>query len=199
MMMNNKSGIRYLVFLILPAAIIGCSRQRNDPGRDYFPDMYLSTAYETYSDNPNFADGKTMRTPEAGTVPRDFIPFGYGPDIDSRTKAGAELTNPFRAYEDNIEAGKEQYNTFCAVCHGFTGTGDGKIFKLGLYPMKPRPLAGAGANVLKDGEIYHTITLGFGSMGPYGSQVRPENRWKIVLYIRQLNGAAPDSIQGNNK
>lgn len=197
MMMKIDAGIKYLIFIVLLAVGGSCSRQRNDPGRDYFPDMFLSTAYETYSVDPVFADSMTMRVPAAGTIPRDFTPFGYTPDPESRAKAGAELVNPIRAYEYNIDAGKSQYDIFCAVCHGVTGVGDGKIFKMGLYPMKPRALAGPGANVLKDGEIYHTITLGFGSMGPYGSQVRHDDRWKIVLYIRQLNGVAADSTGGN--
>lgn len=195
MIMSKKDCYSYLLILLLLLPVyFSCSRQRNDPGRDYFPDMYLSTAYETYSDNPNFTDGKTMRVPAPGTVPRDFMPFEYTPDPESRTKAGAELINPFKGYEENIEAGKKQFDIFCAVCHGFTGAGDGRIFKLGLYPMKPRPLSGPDARVLKDGEIYHTITLGFGSMGPYGSQVRPDDRWKIVLYLRQLQGAVADSV-----
>lgn len=184
--------------LIIPAIFVltivtGCKRHRNDPGRDYFPDMFLSTAYETYSDNPVFDDKKTMRTPVQGSIPRNYMPFEYGPDIDSRTKAGEELINPLKGNDQTIEEGKRQYDIFCAVCHGFTGVGDGRIFTLGLYPMKPRPLAGTGARPLKDGEIYHTITLGFGSMGPYGSQVRPDDRWKIITYIRKLNSAVADS------
>ncbi|HEX2974567.1 MAG TPA: cytochrome c [Bacteroidales bacterium] len=155
--------------------------------------MFISTAYETYSDNPVFDDAKTMRTPPPGTVPRGFMPFEYGPDVDSRTKAGEELSNPLKSNDETIDEGEKQYDIFCAVCHGFSGAGDGRIFTLGLYPMKPRALAGAGARPLKDGEIYHTITLGFGSMGPYGSQVRPDDRWKIILYIRTLSGAVADS------
>lgn len=193
MKMDKRRNIVILVPLFLLIAISGCKRHRNDPGRDYFPDMYLSTAYETYSDNPVFDDRKTMRVPAPGTVPRGYMPFEYGPDVDSRTKAGEELSNPVKGNEQTIEEGKKQFGIFCAVCHGFSGTGDGRIFTLGLYPMKPRPLAGTGARLLKDGEIYHTITLGFGSMGPYGSQVRPDDRWKIILYIRELNRAAADS------
>jgi hypothetical protein len=41
---------------------------------------------------------------------------------------------------------------------------------------------------LPDGEIYHVITLGSvsGLMGAHGSQVRPENRWKIIHYVRSI-------------
>jgi hypothetical protein len=38
---------------------------------------------------------------------------------------------------------------------------------------------------LRDGEIYHTITVGYGIMGAHGGIVRPEDRWKIILHVRE--------------
>ncbi len=66
------------------------------------------------------------------------------------------------------------------------GEGDGNLYTSGLYPVKPRSLMAASAIGLKDGEIFHSITLGFGSMGAHGSQIKPDDRWKLVLYIRNL-------------
>ncbi|HLN56353.1 MAG TPA: cytochrome c [Bacteroidales bacterium] len=174
----------YIILVLI--ALAGCDRQRNHPGWDYFPDMFYSTAYETYTENPNFEDGKTMRTPVEGTIPRDHMPFGYDISPESRAKAGAELVNPFTTDQVNIERGQKAYVIYCQQCHGPAGAGDGYLFTSGLYPMKPRPIAGEAAAPLRDGEIYHTITLGFGSMGPHGSLVRPDDRWKIILFIRQL-------------
>jgi mono/diheme cytochrome c family protein len=184
----------YILFLL---ALTACDRTRNNPGWDYFPDMFYSTAYETYSYNPNFDNGMTMRVPPEGAISRDFIPFQYDASVESRTKAGEELVNPFTPSPGMLDRGKAEYTTFCAICHGDGGRGDGRIYKLGLYPMKPRPVAGPDARPLRDGEIYHTITLGFGSMGAYGSQVEPDDRWKIVLYIRQLQSAVTDTTNTN--
>ena len=39
---------------------------------------------------------------------------------------------------------------------------------------------------LTDGKIYHTITYGLNSMGSYASQLEPDERWKVVLYVHQL-------------
>jgi hypothetical protein len=39
---------------------------------------------------------------------------------------------------------------------------------------------------LTDGKIYHTITYGVNAMGSYASQVAPEDRWKIVMYVHHL-------------
>jgi mono/diheme cytochrome c family protein len=177
-----KTGL--LVFLLVNLS--ACNRDRNNPGWDYFPDMFYSTAYETNTANPNFKDGMTMRVPVAGTIPRDFLPFEYTNDPESRKKAGEDLVNPFLKSSETLSRGKLIYTTFCIGCHGIAGEGDGRLFKSGLYPLKPLTLSGESAVKLKDGEIYHTITLGIRSMGAHGSQIRPDDRWKLVLYIRTL-------------
>ena len=174
----------FLVFLLMN--LYSCNRNRNNPGWDYFPDMFYSTAYETNSKNPNFENGMTMRVPVPGTVPRDFTPFEYTNDPESRIKAGKELANPFLMTPEALSRGKVIYTTFCIGCHGIAGKGDGHIYTSGLYPIKPLSLSGDTASKLKDGEIYHTITLGIRSMGAHGSQIRPDDRWKLVLYIRKL-------------
>ncbi len=174
----------FMVFLLMN--LFACNRERNNPGWDYFPDMFYSAAYRTYSKNPNFEDGMTMRVPAPGTVPRDFVPFDYTNDPASRKKAGEELINPFKANPETISRGKLIYTTFCIGCHGIAGNGDGHLFTNGLYPLKPLSLSGDTAAKLMDGEIYHTITLGIRSMGAHGSQIRPDDRWKLVLYIRKL-------------
>jgi mono/diheme cytochrome c family protein len=180
---TNIKGILLLLFSLL---LSGCNRSRNNPGWDYFPDMFYSTAYETFSENPNFENGMTMRLPVAGTVPRGFIPFNYAIDAESRTRAGEELVNPFMPYAEVLVKGKEIYTSFCIGCHGIGGEGDGNLFTSGLYPVKPRSLMAESALKLKDGEIFHSVTLGFGSMGAHGSQIKPDDRWKLVLYIRSL-------------
>jgi len=177
---------RAVFLLLLTVIFINCDRNRNTTGWDYFPDMFYSTAYETFTKNPNFSDGLTMRVPVAGTVPRDITPFNYTIDPESRILAGKELINPESPTEGTLLIGKAVYSTFCVGCHGDKGAGDGPLFTSGLYPLKPRNLTGSPADNLKDGEIFHSITLGFGSMGAHGSQIRSEDRWKVVLHIREL-------------
>jgi mono/diheme cytochrome c family protein len=184
---TNSPGKNFKSVILMALLVIqcACNRDRNNPGWDYFPDMFYSTAYETNSKNPNFEDG-TMRVPVPGTVPRDFTPFQYSNDPESRIKAGEELKNPVVASSENLTRGEVVYTTFCIVCHGIKGEGDGRLFTSGLYPLKPLTLSRDNAVKLKDGEIYHTITLGIRSMGAHGSQIRPDDRWKLVLYIRKL-------------
>jgi len=174
-----------LFFTVLLASIISCDYDRNHPGWDYFPDMFYSTAYETYTPNPNFADGKTMREPVKGTVSREMVPFAYTPDDGERARAGRELVNPVSSSIEVLKRGQQIYTVYCAGCHGADGNGTGKLYISGFYTLKPRSLVNETAKNLKDGEIYYTITLGFGSMGAHGALVKPEDRWKLIQYIRE--------------
>jgi mono/diheme cytochrome c family protein len=189
-------SIRTVLLLIAVIAFMSCDRQKKMRGYDYIPDMVYSKAYDTYSTNPNFKDSSTMRVPVEGTMPRGYIPFRYSADTISRQKAGAELINPYQPYDEVIERGKLIYTTFCIGCHGTLGKGDGQLFSSGLYPLKPRDISAAPTARRPDGEIYHTITLGFGSMMPHGAQIRPEDRWKVVLYVRTLQNAAKSDTTG---
>ena len=94
--------------------------------------------------------------------------------------------------DEILARGKLIFTTFCIGCHGALGKGDGQLFTSGLYPLKPREISAAPTAKLKDGEIYHTITLGFGSMGAHGAQIKPEDRWKLVLYVRELQKVMQD-------
>jgi len=184
--MRKIKEIRLFIFLLASGILLGsCDRDRNHPGWDYFPDMFYSTAYETYTPNPNFADGKTMRAPVKGTVSREMTTFAYTLEEGERIRAGKELVNPFETSDDVMVKGKHIYTVFCAGCHGINGDGNGKLYTSGLYPLKPRSLVNDVAKSLKDGEIYYSITLGFGSMGPHGAQIKPDDRWKLISYIRE--------------
>lgn len=199
-MFENKYKAALLLFFSV--ILSGCNRGRNDPGWDYFPDMFYSTAYESFSRNPGFKDGMTMRIPVPGTIPRGFTPFEYTTDAASRIKAGKELINPILPTEESVEKGKKVYATFCIGCHGAGGVGDGHLYKSGLYPVKPRSLTSETAVKLKNGEIYHSVTLGFGAMGAHGSQIRPDDRWLVILYVRKLQDDAKgisDNMAGGNK
>jgi mono/diheme cytochrome c family protein len=190
MHIERRISIRIVVLLLTGVILGSCDRQKNMRGYDFIPDMVYSQAYETYSKNPNFKDSVTMRVPVAGTVPIGYIPFRYTLDSASRLKAGKELVNPFLPTDDVLARGKLIFTTFCIGCHGALGKGDGQLYSSGLYPLKPREISGVPTSKLKDGEIYHTITLGFGSMGAHGAQIRSEDRWKLVLYVRELQKEA---------
>jgi len=72
------------------------------------------------------------------------------------------------------------------MCHGETGKGDGHLFTNGLFIAKPTSLVESYVQDKPDGELFHIITMGSIStlMGAHGSQISQDDRWKIVLYIK---------------
>jgi mono/diheme cytochrome c family protein len=181
----NMSIFRSIMAMLLMVAALSCDRDRKHPGWDYFPDMAYSNAYETYSPNDVFADGKTNQSPVEGTVSRDALPFAYGTSTEERARAGRELSNPIEPTDDNLARGKHVYRTFCLNCHGDLGDGKGHLVTSGVYKYPVRTLVSDEMKKRPDGEIFHTITLGFGVMGPHGFMVPSEDRWKTILYIRK--------------
>jgi mono/diheme cytochrome c family protein len=148
------------------------------------PDMYYSNAYESYTPNPNFEDELTMRSPVEGTVPREMIPFAWEKTEEDLLAAGEILVNPLENNEENLSRGKEAYEIFCISCHGPKGDGQGYLYTSDRYPYPPANLISEEIKAHKDGEYYHAITVGYGIMGAHGSMIRPEDRWKIILHIR---------------
>ncbi len=184
--LENNGFPALLGFIILILVSVSCKRDNNSTGHAYFPDMSYSQAYETYSPNPNFADGITLQPPVPGTVPREMIPYQFTKTFDEQIRAGRELVNPFQPTTEVLERGKAQYDIFCIDCHGASGKGDGHLFTSKLFPAQPTSLVAEYVQSKPDGEIFHVITLGSlsGLMGAHGSQIKPEDRWKIVAYVK---------------
>ncbi len=170
-----------------------CSQDKNHPGYEYMPNMYRSASYETYSENPNTANGTSAMKPAEGSIPRGYSPFEYGPSNEEYMRAGEELNNPLEITEKTLAEGKELYEIFCDHCHGAKGAGDGQIVDNGLFPPPPSYADGNSSRGgmmadLSEGEIYHTIVYGLNMMGAHASQINDEERWKIVAYVQTLQG-----------
>lgn len=181
-----KMNYKFLSAITLILFFVSCDRDRNSTGWEYFDDMAHSPAYESYTPNPNFADGKTMRNPVEGTIPMGYQPYLYQKNDEDRTKAGLTLVNPLEPTEDNLARGKQVFTTFCANCHGDKGDGQGYLFTSKKYPYQPGNLLSAKVRKNPEGEIFHVITVGFGVMAPHGYMIRPEDRWKAVMYIKDV-------------
>ena len=182
----SRRSLYYPLFFLFILTLASCERTRNDPGYTYFPDMAYSRAYETFSENPVFSDGKTMRDPVPGTIPREMVPFPYEKTDEDLARAGRELINPLKPTEENLARGKEMFERMCQQCHGEKGDGQGYLYTSKLYNYPPGVLTAAQAVNRPDGEIYHIITVGRNVMGAHGPLIRPEDRWKIVMYVRVL-------------
>jgi mono/diheme cytochrome c family protein len=184
--MNMKIIYKSIVAAALMLFLGSCDRDRNTTGWEYFDDMAHSSAYETYSPNPNFADGKTLRNPVAGSIPIGYQPYLYEKTDEDRIKAGLALKNPFESNEQNLSRGKQVFTIFCSNCHGEKGDGQGYLFTSKKFPYQPGNLLSAKVKNNPEGEIFHVITVGFGVMGAHGYMIRPEDRWKASMYVKDV-------------
>ena len=173
-------------------------------GWEYARNMYDPIGYNPDQPNENFKDGKTAQTPPEGTTPVGFERFPYSASNEDYERAGAELVNPLARTAENLAQGEALYQAYCAVCHGPEGHGDGPITQdrtleaesrqLENFPPPPSYASSDSINSsrggrmadLTDGKIYHTITYGLNMMGSHASQLSPEERWKVVMYVREL-------------
>src|SRR5581483_10324634 len=91
-------------------------------------------AYKAYAPNPVTRDGLTLQSPVAGTIPRGYMPFHYGRREEEAARAGRELRKPYRATDRPLAEGKVLFETYCAVCHGKEGKGDGPVAEKIAHP-----------------------------------------------------------------
>ncbi len=166
--------------------LLGCDRTRMDKGYEYFPDMAHGPAYKTYSESPAMEDGKTMRVPVEGTVPRNIVPYAYTADAAGREMAGLDLVNPYAITAKLLDEGESLYRVFCSNCHGISGDGLGNLYTNGSYVIPPSSLISDEAKAYAQGEIYHVISAGWGVMGAHAPLVRPDDRWKIIAFIEEV-------------
>ena len=147
--------------------------------------MVRSAAFESFSANPNFADGKTLQLPPENTIARGSRVARYLATEADAIRAGAELTNPVKAEDlQALNHGASRFQVFCVPCHGASGRGDGAVVLRG-YPAPP-PLHGDKTVALPDGRVFHIITFGQKNMPGYASQISEQDRWKIIAYVRSL-------------
>jgi len=193
MLVMNKVLIICTAFLTVAAAsvISSCSNNRST-GLEFARNMYDPIAYNPDQANKNFKDGKTAQTPPAGTVPIGFDRNEEYPNTpEGYQAASAGLSNPLPVSVPTLEQGKTLYLNMCSHCHGNEGKGDGSIVKMDKFPAPPsystgNSSRGGAMKDLTDGKIYHTITHGVNLMGPHKYQLSPEQRWKIVMYVHEL-------------
>ncbi len=182
----GRSLLKINLIIMIVFFMVACDRSREDKGREFFPDMAHGYDYKTWSDNPAMEDGRTMRKPVEGTVPRHMQPYPYTADFEGRELAGQNLSNPLNITPAMLEEGRELYQVFCAQCHGTAGDGQGWLHTSGKYVIPPTSLLDDEIMAQPSGEVYHVISAGWGVMGEHGSLLTPEQRWKIVAFIEQI-------------
>jgi mono/diheme cytochrome c family protein len=146
-------------------------------------DMHDQPKYIPLRESTFFADDRSARPIVAGTVARGQL---HDDALLYTGKAGGRDADVFPfAIDDAVMArGRERFNIYCSPCHGRTGQGDGMVVRRG-YRRPPT----FHQDRLRDapvGHFFDVITNGFGAMPDYAAQVRVEDRWAIIAYVRAL-------------
>ena len=182
---------------LVPLACILRAQQdptKGSPRLQIIPDMDAQPKFKTQAENSFFSDGRAMRLPVEGTVPRG------GLESDSRFYRGLEAdsthvtTLPVRVTEALLARGQERFGIFCAPCHGLGGAGDGIVHKRAESLQQgtwtpPTDLASETVVARPVGHLFGTITGGIRNMPAYGDQIPAADRWAIVAYVRALQRA----------
>lgn len=142
----------------------------------------------------------------AGAIPITGGEGDWGAEfLSAKTTTADKLVNPFAAgaapdssplrtgpdlpvIPATVEArGDTLFHTYCAVCHGSAGAGNGIVRLMGAPSLLT-----ARARGYSDGYIYSIIRYGRGVMPRYGDKVYlPSDRWAIVNHVRKLQGQTP--------
>ena len=157
------------------------------------PDMDNQPKLKSQAMTSLFADRRAMRTPVAGTIPRGGLRdehFTRGTDGDQFADTFPEELTPVTLSQ--MKRGQQRFDIYCAPCHGLAGDGDGMTSQRALARedspgwVKPLSLHSEQVRTQPVGQLFNTITNGVRTMPSYASQILPEDRWAIVLYVKAL-------------
>lgn len=163
---------------------------KKTPPLEYFNQMYDSPAREAQEEDYFAKNNSSSRIPPFGAIPVGYYPYPFIGELNPDNLSGPNkgLPNPLKNPNlDDYKVGEQKYQTYCSPCHGVQGVGNGKV--VGPYPRfasAPPSVVSGKIKGWTDGQLYHIITMGRGVMGSYAYQIEPDDRWKLVAYIRKL-------------
>jgi mono/diheme cytochrome c family protein len=182
---------RGLLAVLLVAALGGCNFYYDKvPSPDdalklvpWFDHMIQSRAISPYqrADVPRYT--------VAGSVPIHRRERDWGEEFARGVTTTADaLVNPTLADPAaTLAKGDTLFQVYCSMCHGPAGNLGGSISHLVGAPSLLTDLARGRS----DGYLYSILRYGRGVMFRYGDKiVRPEDRWAVVNYVRQLQAQA---------
>ena len=161
-------------------ALTGC-----DVPSEFFQRMENQAKYEYYESSEFWADGRSMRTPREGTIPREK-PVGNPGLTTGRINGQLVAAIPVQVDKPLLQLGQKKYSIVCAQCHGVLGDGNSIVAEnMGLrLPPSLLELANRPA-----GHFFNAITEGYGVMPSFSGELNTQERWAVVAYVRALQAA----------
>jgi mono/diheme cytochrome c family protein len=154
----------------------------------WFTTMRDQVAVRPFERVPGDTGAAPYFLPPEGSVPVT----GREDSLDLFTPEGLRvvdaMANPIPVGDRDyaVARGRRIYDTYCAVCHGVQGKGDGTVAgKLGYVPDLTQDMTVQRS----DGYLYAIVRHGRGVMPRYGDRIRDVgDRWRVVTYVRHLQG-----------
>jgi cytochrome c1 len=122
-------------------------------------------------------------------MPSGTLPVHGGEPPLSRAEAAGSWHNPLVPTAVHLQHGAALFKINCAPCHGAKADGFGPVAYQMLVP--PPDLTKGQPAERSDGYLAATIRNGGLVMPAYGDAMSSEERWEVVLYLRQLQGRLP--------
>jgi mono/diheme cytochrome c family protein len=161
--------------------------------------MERQPKFRAFAANPLYEDGRAMRNPPEGTVPRERPTMQ--PEITTGRDRKGQLVDaiPVAVTWEGMLRGRTQFEIYCAVCHGLLSDGYSPVATQMSLRQPPNLLQ------LKNtgpGHLFQVVTEGYGLMPSYAAQLTPHDRWAVVAYLQALRRSqkatladAPPDIQ----
>lgn len=171
-------------------------------GRSARPLVEGTVARDQLKEDVEFYTGKLRQAAQSGPSSGAPQPGTAGSQAglpSAQTYQGFVTEFPVPITAADLDRGQERFNIYCSVCHGRLGDGSGMIVKRGF--RKPPSFHDERLRSAPIGYFFDVETNGFGAMPDYASQIPPEDRWRIISYIRALQlsqrGALADVPQSD--
>jgi mono/diheme cytochrome c family protein len=163
---------RLCVLCLLWVVVSGCRQ-----------DMHDQPKYVPLRQSAFFNDARSARPVVEGTVARGQL---HEDELLYTGKVRGEDATifPMRVDAAVMARGQQRFTIYCAPCHGRTGQGDGMIVRRGY--RRPPSIHQDRLRNAPAGHFFDVMTNGFGAMPDYAAQIKAEDRWAIVAYIRAL-------------
>jgi mono/diheme cytochrome c family protein len=135
---------------------------------------------------PNVSTGMSVNALAGASQNAGAGATGGVPGAREAAATGGPDVFPINIERADIERGRERFQIYCTACHGFTGEGDGMIVRRGFRRPPSYYEDRLQEGTTPAAHFFDVITNGWGAMPDYSAQVAPEDRWKIIAYIRAL-------------
>ncbi len=192
---NNKKILLPLAGAALISIVLsGCRGQKStEPPILPIQNMVEQTSYGPQSKNDFYKNGQANRPPVPGTVAqgeeKTNKPLYFGRETDSSDQNPIWVKKfPIKLNAQVLQRGQQEYNVYCAPCHGKTGDSDGLATQRAGGAIRPSNLHDKDRMNLPVGKIYDAVRNGVNNwnMPGFAAQMSVEDRWAVVAYVRAL-------------